>query len=189
MPELLPLLYQSRQRIEAFVDEAFRFDPSTHALLRLLTRDITVDGVDIAAGSNVFLLIRAACRDAEVFSDPDTFVMDRRQNTDSIAFGFGAHRSLVSPPGSQGRRACFCQCFRHAAMPAAGCIEVEGAHGVAGFACPPGNVDRARTEARRVFDSSICNDRAPTAMIIPDQLAHRCSALECQPFSVGRWFR
>jgi cytochrome P450 len=94
MPELLPLLYRSPQRIEAFVDEVLRFDPPTHALLRQVTRDIAVDGVDIAAGSNVFLLIGSACRDAEVFSDPDTFVMDRRQNADSLAFGFGAHACI-----------------------------------------------------------------------------------------------
>ena len=91
MPGLMAELYTAPHRIEAFIDEVLRFDPPTHALLRQVSEDVSFGGVDLAAGTNVFLLIGSACRDPEVYREPDRFDIDREQGSELLAFGFGAH--------------------------------------------------------------------------------------------------
>jgi cytochrome P450 len=83
-PELLPIA----------VEELLRaYSPVTMG--RLATRDVTVDGVTIPAGSRVLMNFPAANRDPAVFPDPDTVVIDRAHNR-HVAFGIGIHRCAGS---------------------------------------------------------------------------------------------
>ena len=83
-PELLPTAVEELLRV---------YSPVTMG--RLATEDVTVNGVDIPAGSRVLMNFPAANRDPEVFLDPDTVVIDRAHNR-HVAFGIGIHRCAGS---------------------------------------------------------------------------------------------
>jgi cytochrome P450 len=67
-----------------------RYDPPTHALPRLTTREIELDGVIVPAHSFVLLLLASANRDPAQFDDPDTFKLERPARG-ALAFGHGPH--------------------------------------------------------------------------------------------------
>jgi len=67
-------------------------------IYRMTTRDVTVGGVDIPAGSSVQLMWAAANRDPKVFRDPDTFDLDRDLGSNRLlTFGFGIHACMGQP--------------------------------------------------------------------------------------------
>jgi cytochrome P450 len=71
-----------------------RFDPPSQLQGRTTTRDVTLHGVTIPAGSKTMLLTGAATRDERKFENPDTFNISREAAVESIYFGFGIHRCL-----------------------------------------------------------------------------------------------
>lgn len=83
-------------RLASAVEEVLRLAPSLKLDARQALADITVDGVDIAAGDTVVAILIAANRDPEVFSEPDAFQVDRRPNP-HLSFGFGTHFCLGAP--------------------------------------------------------------------------------------------
>lgn len=89
-PQLHEALRTDPSRTGDFVEEMLRYDGPTHALMRLTTRDVTLHGTAIPAGSMVALVIAAGNRDPSRFPDPDTFDLDRKP-TGVLAFGRGAH--------------------------------------------------------------------------------------------------
>jgi cytochrome P450 len=58
--------------------------------MRRALEDYELDGQTITAGDRVMPLFQSACRDADLFSNPDEFNIDRKPNN-HMAFGFGAH--------------------------------------------------------------------------------------------------
>jgi cytochrome P450 len=76
------------------VEEVLRFDPPSQLQGRTTTRDVTLHGVTIPAGSKTMLLTGAAMRDERKFENPDVFNISREAPIDSIYFGFGIHRCL-----------------------------------------------------------------------------------------------
>jgi len=82
-PTLIPL----------WVEETLRYDNSTQALARLVTRDIELHGEKLRAGDKLVLLVGSANRDERAFPDADRF--DVLRNTQrSLAFGQGTHFCL-----------------------------------------------------------------------------------------------
>lgn len=74
------------------VDEAVRFEPITPFTARLLTEDVTYDGVDFPAGTVVSVCAFTANRDPEAFADPDDFdITADRDKARSLTFGAGIH--------------------------------------------------------------------------------------------------
>jgi len=86
-------LRQEPKIIPRTVEEILRYDPPVQNLARTVTRDATVAGVTLSAGDRVLLSWASANRDANVFSDADTLVIDR-PNNGHVAFGNGVHRCL-----------------------------------------------------------------------------------------------
>jgi cytochrome P450 len=87
-----------RERVEgeesfadSFVEELLRYDSPVQATLRVAARDLSVGGVDVRAGSAILVLLGAANRDPDQFSEPDTFDVDRTNNRTHLAFGGGPH--------------------------------------------------------------------------------------------------
>jgi cytochrome P450 len=76
------------------VEEILRFDPPSQLQGRTTTRDVTLHGVTIPAGSKTMLLTGAATRDERKFENPDVFDISREAPMDTIYFGFGIHRCL-----------------------------------------------------------------------------------------------
>ena len=89
-PDQLARPMAERARVADWVEETLRFDTSTQMLLRVTRIPVRVQGVDIAAGRRVLLLLGSANRDDAVFPEPDTYDLDR-DTKDLISFGGGRH--------------------------------------------------------------------------------------------------
>lgn len=79
--------------IPAAVEETLRFDTSTQALARLLTRDVELHGTTLPAGSKGLLLFGSANRDERHWDEPDRFDVGRNP-AGHLAFGHGLHHCL-----------------------------------------------------------------------------------------------
>lgn len=82
-------------RVDEWIAESMRWDPSTQNQLRTTTEAVELHGVTIPAGARMLLLTGAANRDPEVFADPDTFDLSRDTSA-SLVFGSGRHHCLGS---------------------------------------------------------------------------------------------
>ncbi|MGW1004777.1 cytochrome P450 family protein [Streptomyces sp. NPDC002520] len=80
------------------VEESLRFDPPAATTMFLYAeRDVDIEGVTLRAGDPVLFSISAIGRDDDVFTDPDTFLPDRRGAHQHRAFGHGPHHCLGAP--------------------------------------------------------------------------------------------
>jgi cytochrome P450 len=82
--------------VPAAVEETLRYDTSTQALARELTRDVELHGVTLPAGRKGLLLFGSANRDERRWDDPDVFDIDRNP-AGHLAFGHGIHHCLGAP--------------------------------------------------------------------------------------------
>ncbi|MFN3236916.1 MAG: cytochrome P450 [Pseudomonadales bacterium] len=92
-PETIGQLRERPELVPTFVEEALRYYSPFAATIRRTTADVNIAGTDIAAGSLVIPLIGSANRDERVFTNPETFQIDRDPNP-HLAFGFGIHFCL-----------------------------------------------------------------------------------------------
>lgn len=72
------------------VDEVLRFESPVQQITRHAAEDLEIRGVEIKAGEGVSFLLGAANRDPEMFTEPDSFNVDRTSPR-TAAFGFGVH--------------------------------------------------------------------------------------------------
>lgn len=79
--------------VARWVEETLRYDNSTQALARILTRDVELHGEKLREGERVVLLIGAANRDERAFPEPERFDL-LRDTRASLAFGQGTHFCL-----------------------------------------------------------------------------------------------
>jgi cytochrome P450 len=77
--------------IKTAVEEFLRFESSNQLGNRLSTREATVGGVPLPAGTPITLCIGAANRDPDQFPDPDRLDVSRTPNR-HLAFGSGPHQ-------------------------------------------------------------------------------------------------
>jgi cytochrome P450 len=82
--------------VEVATQEFLRWTSTNSYVQRLTLTDVTIGGYAIPANSFVTLWNMSANRDAEVFPDPDSFLIDRPDNK-QIAFGAGVHRCIGAP--------------------------------------------------------------------------------------------
>ena len=80
----------------ALVEELLRFDAPLHLFTRYALEDVEYDGVALRQGDRIGLLLGAANRDPERFSDPDMFDAGRTPNP-HVSFGGGVHFCLGAP--------------------------------------------------------------------------------------------
>jgi cytochrome P450 len=73
------------------VEEQLRWSTAIRYFNRTLRKDVTIGGVEVPAGSVVFLSLLAANFDATVFSRPFEFDVGRSFETPHVAFGYGPH--------------------------------------------------------------------------------------------------
>jgi cytochrome P450 family 142 subfamily A polypeptide 1 len=91
-PEARAALVRDPSRIPVAVEEMLRLVSPVHTFSRTVTHDTELRGKQIRAGQKVLLVYPSANRDAEVFANPDRFVIDR--NPQHLAFGIGPHFCL-----------------------------------------------------------------------------------------------
>ncbi|MER5464193.1 cytochrome P450 [Streptomyces sp. NPDC002668] len=83
--------------LETGVEELLRYDgPVELATWRFATQPLSIGGQDIAAGDPVLVVLAAADRDPERFTDPDTLDLSRRDNQ-HLGYGHGIHYCLGAP--------------------------------------------------------------------------------------------
>ena len=77
------------------VEEFIRFAGSIHGIPRTVAKEVVLADHTFCPGESVQVNYAAANRDAQVFSEPDRCVLDRRDNR-HLGFGAGVHRCLGS---------------------------------------------------------------------------------------------
>lgn len=90
------LLREDRSLVDAAIEESLRFDPPVLGLYRNTTRDVTLHGETIPAGSKVYMYYAAANRDPDAFPDPNRFDITRKRKK-HLSFGLGTHFCLGAP--------------------------------------------------------------------------------------------
>jgi len=76
------------------VEECLRHNGSVAAWRRMTTRDVTIDGVDIPAGSKLLIVTASANHDERAFADADLFDIRRENANDHLTFGYGSHQCM-----------------------------------------------------------------------------------------------
>lgn len=92
-PDQLALLKSDPSLIPGFIDEAIRYGAPVRHFMRTATADTEVDGRHIRKGQRLFISFPSASRDEAVFTDPNSFRIDRRPNR-HLSFGSGPHMCL-----------------------------------------------------------------------------------------------
>lgn len=83
-------LVREPSRLADALEEVLRFEPSTQALARLVTTEVTLHGVTLPAGARVLLLIGSANRDETAIERAGEFDAFRPPAA-HLSFGIGTH--------------------------------------------------------------------------------------------------
>ncbi|GAB2898623.1 cytochrome P450 [Streptomyces deserti] len=81
----------------AAVEETLRYDSPALQAQRVPHEDTALHGHHIRANSSVVVLIGAANRDPEVYTDPDRFDLTRRDQAEHLSFSGGIHYCIGAP--------------------------------------------------------------------------------------------
>lgn len=75
----------------AVIEESLRYDTPVQYVVRVAETDTRLAGRAVTAGTPVVVLLAAANRDPEIFSDPHVFDPQRREPHRHLTFGAGIH--------------------------------------------------------------------------------------------------
>ncbi|WP_083873307.1 cytochrome P450 [Nocardia testacea] len=75
----------------AVIEESLRYDAPVQYVVRVAKSDTRLTGRAITAGTPIVLLLAAANRDPEIFTDPHVFDPHRREPHRHLTFGAGIH--------------------------------------------------------------------------------------------------
>ena len=95
-PSELEKLTSSPEIIATAVEEFLRFESPGPRNTRLVLEDMEIRGRDLREGQAVILMVSAANRDPQQFSNPDRLDVERQLNK-HLAFGWGLHFCLGAP--------------------------------------------------------------------------------------------
>jgi cytochrome P450 len=84
------LLLQDRALVPNAVEELLRYASPVAILARMVAEKLELHGQTLAEGDKVYVLIAAANRDPDEFSEPETLDI-ARHDARSLGFGYGAH--------------------------------------------------------------------------------------------------
>ncbi|MDA1369949.1 MAG: cytochrome P450 [Proteobacteria bacterium] len=87
-------LCQDASLIPNALEEVLRCDSPQTSWRRIATRDTRIGGIDIPAGTQIFLSLGAANHEEDLFSEPADFDIYRRNASRHISFGHGIHFCL-----------------------------------------------------------------------------------------------
>jgi cytochrome P450/ferredoxin-NADP reductase len=76
------------------VEECLRHNGSVAAWRRIATEDVVVDGIAIAAGAKLLIVMSSANHDELHFIDADRFDIRRDNASEHLSFGYGAHQCM-----------------------------------------------------------------------------------------------
>lgn len=90
-PELWEQVKANPDLVDAAIEETLRIDPPAMGMFRGVVKDVEMAGEVIPKDGRVLFSVLSANRDPNVFKDPDSFRLDRKDGNRHIAFGTGAH--------------------------------------------------------------------------------------------------
>jgi cytochrome P450 len=93
-PDMLAELRSNPARIPAFLEEMLRIEAPGQSTFRITKRDTQLGGVDIPRGAQILVRVGAANRDPNIFENPGTFDIDRKNVRTHLSFGRGHHGCL-----------------------------------------------------------------------------------------------
>jgi cytochrome P450 len=96
-PDLQQRLRADRSLIPNFVEECLRTEGPVKGDFRLAKMPTSVGGVDIPAGTFLFIANGAANRDSRKFENPAEFQLDRKNARLHVGFGAGRHACPGAP--------------------------------------------------------------------------------------------
>lgn len=94
VPNLWKKLHDHPHMIPGAVEECLRYAGPIVAWRREATQDTEINGVKIAKGDKLFLVMAAANRDPRHFENPDLLDIQRDNASEHLSFGYGAHQCL-----------------------------------------------------------------------------------------------
>jgi len=97
-PQLWQAIHKNPSLIPAAVEEALRYDAPVPAMIRTTTEEVSIAGVTLAPGTQLFLMYGSANRDENQYSNADSFDIERFQQItpNHLAFGHGVHHCIGS---------------------------------------------------------------------------------------------
>jgi cytochrome P450 len=99
--------------IPAAVEETLRFCGPVKGIQRTTLRDVTIGGVDVPEGAQLYLMLGSTGRDDEQWATADEFNIHRPALSQHLMFGRGLHFCLGAPLARlEGRVALECICER-----------------------------------------------------------------------------
>ncbi|MFK8050940.1 MAG: cytochrome P450 [Halioglobus sp.] len=97
-PGLWEALRADRSKIDAAIEETFRFDAPVQFVFRTITEDMSLHGQNLSAGDMAILVMGSANRDIDQHEAPDEFRLDRTTNS-HLTLGHGIHFCIGAPLG------------------------------------------------------------------------------------------
>lgn len=92
-PDQLALVRADPALVDPAVEEIARYETPISGIPRLTTKDITIAGYEVPAGSYVTMSVPSANRDPRKWADPDRFLV-ARGDTRHLTFGHGVHHCV-----------------------------------------------------------------------------------------------
>ena len=96
-PDIQQRLRADRSLIPNFVEECLRIEGPVKGDFRLTKKPTSIGGVDMPAGTFLYIANSAANRDARKFENPGEFQLDRKNARQHVAFGAGRHACPGAP--------------------------------------------------------------------------------------------
>ena len=96
-PDIQKRLREDRSLIPNFVEECLRIEGPVKGDFRLAKKPTTLGGVDVPAGTFLYISNSGANRDARKFENPGEFQLDRKNARLHVAFGAGRHACPGAP--------------------------------------------------------------------------------------------
>ncbi len=89
-PDVLARVKADTSLVPKVIQEGVRYVAPVKHFMRQALVDTTLGGQTIKAGDRLMPLFQSACRDEDLFDNPDVFDIDRPSNA-HVGFGFGPH--------------------------------------------------------------------------------------------------
>lgn len=95
-PDQMERVKQDRSLLKGAIEESLRFESPVLVVSRIVKESFVFDGHKFRKGQMVMLSLAGANRDPEVFSEPESFLIDRSE-LEHVSFGYGIHLCLGMP--------------------------------------------------------------------------------------------
>jgi cytochrome P450 len=98
-PDVLERVRRDAGLLSPAIEESMRWCPSVAGTLRLVERDVELDGLQLSGGTVIYLAAVAPHYDEEAYPSPEVFDIGRQPVPTPLVFGGGPHYCVGAPLG------------------------------------------------------------------------------------------